>query len=355
MKERLTKRLNRIKAPAMSLIYRKIAGMDEFKGRFNAEKGFSRTVLGRLKRTAVITSAGASTRIEGSKLSDNQVKEVLRDIKISKLIDRDSQEVAGYADVINTVFDSYEHIKVSENQVLGLHKMLLNYSKKDAHHKGKYKNSSNSVVARDGNGKESIIFNPTEPFLTPIEMKELFEWLKEAEEKDLFHPLLLIANFVLEFLSIHPFQDGNGRLSRALTTLLILKYGYSYAQYSSVEKIIEDNKSAYYISLRESQKNRKKNNEDITPWLVFFFDILSKQVEVIKKLVSNSTNEDLLSENQTRVLGLFDAHAKVTNKIVVDITGIGRETATQVLNRLLELNFIRRTGSGRSTAYEKVK
>jgi len=134
----------------------------------------------------------------------------------------------------------------------------------------------------------------------------------------------------------------------------MLKYGYSYAQYSSVEKIIEDNKSAYYISLRESQKNRKKNNEDITPWLVFFFDVLLKQVELIKILVSNSTNEDLLSENQTQVLRLFDIHAKVTNKIVVDITGIGRETATQVLNRLLELNFIRRIGSGRSTAYEKV-
>jgi Fic family protein len=354
LKDRLSSRILNIKGNDSASIYSKIAAIDEFKGWFKAGLSLSPQILGRLKRFTLITSTGASTRIEGSKMTDKEVEELLKNIRINRLKDRDSQEVAGYAELMKVIFDDYKNIKFSENQILHLHKILLKYSEKDEMHKGRYKTNSNKVVARDMEGNETEVFNPSEPYITPIEMRDLIEWTRANLEKKLIHPLLTIANFILEFLSIHPFKDGNGRLSRTLTNLLMLQSGYSFVLYASMEKIVEDNKAEYYMALRKSQKDIKSESADVTPWIVFFLETLFKQTELVKKYTEKEASNDMLSENQLNAMRLFDKYEEITNKIMVNELNLGRDTAKQILNRLIKLKLIKRTGRARNIKYFKV-
>ena len=351
MSNRLTSRLQNLTNNDLSSILTKITQVDEFKGWWKGAGKLNPQALGRLKKSIVVTSAGASTRIEGSHLSDKDVEKLLKGLKVSKLKDRDSQEVAGYADVISLIFDSYNNISFSEGVILQFHKMMLKYSEKDKNLCGKYKSTPNKVVAFDKEGNQNTIFNTTEPHLTPFEMKELIELTNTALKNSEFHPIITIANFILEFLAIHPFHDGNGRLSRVLTNLLLAKSGYTYMPYASLEKIIEDHKVEYYLALRSSQKNIKQKNNDVSKWLHFFVDVMLRQVEVLRTLVENKSDEDLLSENQKKVLGLFDKYDEITNKILNEKLKIPQATAKQILNRLLELKLIKRVGAGRSVRY----
>jgi len=332
----------------------KIAGIDEFKGMFMQGINLSPQILNRMKKSTIITSTGASTRIEGSTMSDKGVEKLLNNIQVQKLKDRDSQEVAGYAELMKIIFASYEDIVFSENTIFNLHNILLKYSDKDEHHKGRYKTSSNKVVARDGDGNESIVFNPTEPFLTPIEMKELVEWIITNINGKEYHPLLVIANFVLEFLSIHPFKDGNGRLSRALTNLLLLQKGYKYVMYESHEKLIEDSKIQYYLALRKSQERIKAEDNDITPWVEYFFGILHKQAQNVKKIMDSNPAESLLSSNQEKAMKLFEKYEEITTMLAVKELKIARPTAKQILSRLVELKFVEKSGKSRGTKYRKI-
>jgi len=355
MESNLTRRLNAISGSNAARIYGKIAKIDEFKGWFKADPGFGPQMLGNLKQSTIVSSVGSSTRIEGSKMSDDQVKKLLSGLKVSRLKDRDSQEVAGYAELIETIFENYKEIQITENRILGFHDILLKFSEKDKRHKGRYKFLSNAVVAKDNQGNESVIFNPTEPYLAQKETRELIDWAVKAYADGIFHPLLIAANFNLEFLSIHPFQDGNGRLSRAILNLMLLKSGYSYARYASLEKIIEDNKAAYYLALRKSQKNRGKKSENIIPWFDFIFDVLLKQAETVKETAQGANPIFLISDNHRAILGLFEKYEAITNKIVVSKLKMNRETAGQSLARLVKLKLIKKTGSGRATAYVKME
>lgn len=351
MNKRLTLRLQKLSNKELSSILTKISKIDEFKGWWKGVGKLNPQALGRLKKSIVVTSAGASTRIEGSQLSDKDVEKLLKGLKVNKLKDRDSQEVAGYADVLSLVFDSYESISFSEGVILQFHKMMLKYSEKDINKCGKYKSTPNKVVAFDKDGKQNILFNTTEPHLTPFEMKELIEWANFNLKKSELHPIIVVANFILEFLAIHPFHDGNGRLSRILTNLMLAKSGYIYMPYTSLEKIIEDNKIDYYLALRSSQKNIKKNNNDVSKWLHFFVDVMLSQIEILKKLVENKSTDDLLSENQKKVLSLFDKYEEISNKFISEKFKIPTVTVKQIFNRLIELKLITRIGAGRSTRY----
>jgi len=351
MNKLLTLRIQKLSNKELSSIFSKIAKVDEFKGWWKGANKLNPQALGRLKKSIVVTSAGASTRIEGSQLSDKDVEKLLKGLRVSKLKDRDSQEVAGYAEVLSLVFNSYENISFSEGVILTFHKMMLKYSEKDKNQCGKYKASPNKVVAFDKDGKQNILFNTTEPHLTPFEMKELIEWTNFNLKNEEFHPIIIIANFILEFLAIHPFHDGNGRLSRVLTNLMLAKSGYVYMPYTSLEKIIEDNKVEYYLALRSSQKNIKKNNNDVSKWLHFFIDTMLSQIEILKKLVENKSSHDLLSENQKKILGLFENNEEVSNKFINAKFKIPKVTIKQILNRLIELKLIKRIGVGRSTRY----
>jgi Fic family protein len=348
---KFSKRLNSIPAEIIS----KIAKIDELKGSWVAGAQLSPQALGRLKRSVLITSTGASTRIEGVRLSDEDIEKVMRGINIQKFADRDKQEVKGYYELLENIFNSWRGLKFNESSIKHFHKELLKYSDKDQGHLGDYKFGENKVVAYDSAGNEvGIIFSPTSPHLTPKEMMELVESTNFLLAEKKYHPLLIIANFLVEFLAIHPFQDGNGRISRVLTNLLLLQNGYLYVPYVSHEKLVEDNKTEYYFALRRSQKTFHTKNENIAPWLDFFFTILLKQSQSAIELLSKENIEKLLSEKQLAVWKFFENVEVTGTGAIVKGTNIPRPTVKQALEILLKLKKIERIGQGRGARYKKV-
>ena len=352
--QKFTKRLS-FSPEVTHKIYALLSQLDELKGQWKMGANLSPQILGILKRSVIVTSSGASTRIEGARLTDEQVAKLLKGLKIQKIITRDEQEVAGYAELLTNVFDSYKKLKLSESTVKHFHSELLKYSEKDTRHRGGYKFGSNRVEARDTKGNlVGILFDPTPPHLVNKEMNELLETTLELLNKKEIHPLLIIGNFIFEFLSIHPFQDGNGRTSRVLTNLLLLKNGYEYMPYVSHEKIVEDNKNEYYLALNKSQKTWKTRKEDISPWLLFFLDILLKQTQLAIALLSKESVENLLSEKQLAVWNYLNEHEVVTPKNLRDDLKIVEPTVIQILNKFLEMKKIERIGRGRATRYRKI-
>ncbi|PIR03186.1 MAG: cell filamentation protein Fic [Candidatus Magasanikbacteria bacterium CG11_big_fil_rev_8_21_14_0_20_43_7] len=348
---KFTKRLDNIHAEIIS----KIAKIDELKGSWITGAQLSPQALGRLKRSVLITSTGASTRIEGVQLSDEEIEKVMRGIHIQKFADRDTQEVKGYYELLENIFNSWESLKCNESSIKHFHKELLKYSDKDQGHLGDYKFCENKVVAYDNKGKEvGIIFHPTSPHLTSKEMMELVESTNFLLTEKKYHPLLIVANFLVEFLAIHPFQDGNGRISRVLTNLLLLQSGYVYMPYVSHEKFVENNKTDYYLALRHSQKTFNKKGENITSWLDFFLTILLKQSQLAIELLSKENIEKLLSEKQLAVWKFLQHIEIVGTGEIATSTNIPRPTVKQALDVLLKLKKIERIGQGRSTRYKKV-
>ena len=235
-------------------LVRMIGALDEFKGRWEALGDLAPERLNALRKIATVESVGSSTRIEGVTLTDDEVAKLLSGLDPTSFRSRDDQDVAGYAELMKLIFESWGDLPLTENHILQLHSILLRYTDKDERHRGKYKTLPNSVEAFDENGRSlGVIFEPATPFETPRLMDELVAWTQEALESARYHPLLVIAVFIVRFLAIHPFQDGNGRLSRALTTLLLLRAGYGYVPYSSLERVVEENKNAYYLALRRAQ------------------------------------------------------------------------------------------------------
>ncbi len=336
-------------------IYRLLAQIENLKGQWKAGLNLSPQILTRLKRSVIVTSTGASTRIEGARLSDEEVEKLLNGLKIQKLKTRDEQEVAGYAELLVNIFESYQDISLSENTIKHLHNQLLKYSEKDQRHRGSYKFGSNRVEAKDASGKVlGILFDPTPPALVQKEMLELVDWTNNEFDKKDIHPLLLIANFIFEFLSIHPFQDGNGRASRILTNLLLLKNDYSFAPYVSHEKLIEDHKNEYYLALNKSQKKWKTANENSVPWMMFFLNMLLRQTDLAVGLMDKESIDHLLSEKQLAVWTYIQNHKMVTPKELRETLKLPVPTIQQILRKLLTLKKIERLGEGRASRYSVV-
>lgn len=336
-------------------ILQKITQIDEFRGLWKGSLRLSPQTLGRLKRSVLITSTGASTRIEGSRMSDEEVARLIQGLRSTPPKGRDAQEVAGYADLLGRIFDHWQTLKITEGQILHFHKILLNFSEKDKAHKGAYKTTDNKVVMRKEDGTEVVIFEPTKPFLTKKEMDDVIYWLREEMERKETHSLILIANFIFEFLAIHPFTDGNGRLSRALTILLLLKTGYTYVPYVSLDEIIEEKKIEYYLALRRTQSKHKTKKEDITEWLNFLLDALLEQVKRAQAIMEEDQPEKLLSEKQLSVYQLFRTETlsvSEISKLLKDT--IPMATLKQALPRLVTLKLIEKIGSGRGTRYRKL-
>jgi Fic family protein len=335
-----------------SEIWSKITQIDQLKGQWISGAQLSPQTLGRLKRSVLITSSGSSTRIEGSRLSDEDVEKLMKGINIQKFTDRDKQEVRGYFELLENIFNSWKNLKFSENSIKHFHKELLKYGDKDIVHRGEYKKTENKVEMIDEAGKSvGILFDTTPAYLTPKEMQELVEWTQEKIQENKYHPLLLIANFIVEFLNIHPFTDGNGRLSRILTNLLLLQSGYLYMPYISHEKLIEDNKPDYYMALRKSQKTFKKEGEDIIFWLDFFLMIILKQSEMAIQLLSKESIENILSIKQLAVWQYMQTAKEASPIEIMNKVKIARPTINQALNKLLKLKKIERIGDGRATRY----
>ena len=350
-KSKLGKRIQNIP----SEIWLKINQIETFNGQWISGAKLDPQVLGRLKRSVLITSTGASTRIEGSKLSDEDIEKMMRGLSVQKFTNRDVQEVKGYYELLNNVFDSWRHIKFNESTIKHFLKELLKYVEKDEKHRGEYKKQENKVHMINEVGESvGVLFDTTPAYLTPKEMQELTEWTIDALENKKYHPLLTIGNFLVEFLNIHPFVDGNGRISRVLTNLLLLKNGYEYMPYVSHEKLVEDNKPEYYIALRRSQKTIKKENEDITPWLNFFLDIFLEQSKRAVELLSKENIEKLLSPKQLAVWKYLITVQEATPAEISEHAKVARPTINQALDKLLRLKKIERIGLGRTTRYKKI-
>lgn len=331
-----------------------IARIDEFKGAWRAFGTLAQERLSALRRVATIESIGSSTRIEGSKLTDREVERLLSNLEIKSFATRDEQEVAGYADLMQLVFESWQDIPFNENHIKQLHQTLLRHSDKDERHRGHYKTHPNHVAAFDENGKEiGIVFETASPFDTPRLMHELVAWVEEQRTAAALHPLLVTALAVIVFLEIHPFEDGNGRLSRALTTLLLLQAGYAYVPYSSLESVVEQSKEAYYVALRQTQVTIRTDAPDWQPWLTFFLRSLAEQVRRLEKKVER---EKLvlaaLPELSLAIVEFAREHGRVTIGEAFRLTQASRNTLKMHFRSLVERGTLNKHGNGRGVWYE---
>lgn len=330
-----------------------IAEIDEFKGAWKALGSLAPERLLALRWVATIESIGSSTRIEGSKLSDSAVEKLLANLSIRSFATRDEQEVAGYAETMEQIFQSWEHIPLTENYIRQLHRDVLRHSDKDERHRGNYKTSPNNVAAFDENGQQiGIVFETAAPFDTPRLMRDLVEWTNAALETKKLHPLLVMGVFAVTFLAIHPFQDGNGRLSRILTTLLLLRCGYSYTPYSSLESVIENSKEGYYLALRQTQTTIRTENPNWQPWILFFLRALHQQMKRLeKKLEKEHLLLAALPEISLRILEHAREHGRVTLKEMVILTGTSRNTLKEHFRKLVQNRHLVMQGQGRGVWY----
>ena len=330
-----------------------LSEIDEFKGAWRSLGTIAPERLNALRRVATIESIGSSTRIEGSKLTDREVERLLGNLEIKRFSTRDEQEVAGYAEVMETVFRAWSDIPITENYIKQLHRDLLRFSDKDERHRGEYKTLRNDVGAFDADGKMiGIVFETATPFDTPQEMTELVAWLNQARELRRLHPLLIVAVFIVVFLAIHPFQDGNGRLSRVLTTLLLLQAGYAYVPYSSLESVIENSKEGYYLGLRQTQTTIRTEAPNWHPWLLFFMRALQQQKRRLAVKVEREKNAlAALPELAVRILDYVRDQGRVTTRDMVREFGASPNTLKVTFTSLVEKGLLKRHGAGRSTWY----
>lgn len=334
-------------------IIQKIGQIDQFKGEWKNIDQEDNKYLKELRKIATIQSIGSSTRIEGSSLSDAEIASLIKNMKVNKLQTRDEQEVAGYYDTLDTILSSYEHIDISISNIHSLHNLLLKYSGKDTRHRGQFKELTNQVVATYPDGTARVIFKTTEPYLVSKEMDDLVKWTNESLASKAIHPLMVIGTFVYEFLSIHPYQDGNGRLSRLLTNLLLLNADYKFVQYVSLEHIVEGKKADYYQALMEGQKDRYSASERIDRWLLFFFDCLLALINKLeRKVVDFKQLGGYLNDRQRDVLTYIQNHQPVKiGDISKNLSQYSIASLRKDLQYLVKELAIEKLGESKGTIY----
>jgi len=345
---------------------RLVSGIDEFKGEWQAQGNLNPERLNSLRRVATIESVGSSTRIEGARLNDVEVEMLLGNLQTESFQSRDEQEVAGYAYVMETVQSTWQDLEISENILLQLHRDLLRYSSKDERHRGGWKTLPNHVAAFDADGnKVGIVFETATPFETPDLTRKLLDWLRLETSDPILHPLIRIAVFKVAFLAIHPFQDGNGRLSRVLTNLLLLRAKYAHASFSSLESVIEHNKEAYYLALRRTQTSFRTETADWEPWIQFFLRAMKQQVERLQERLPTK-NE---SEQTEPIISLPDNLSPLAGKLyellrqrrtlsvaeASDALGANRNTLKGKFAELVKGGYAELRGKGRGAHYLAAK
>ena len=355
--------LNRILTDIMSLVINnlhldlgmkivsELSKIDRFDASWSSIEKREAAILMQLKSIATVKSVGASTRMEGSKMTDDEVSVLIENINISSFEERDQQEVVGYFETFDTIAENFTSISITESQIKRLHNILMKHSIKDAWYKGEYKQVTNAVEANLPDGTKQTIFRTTEPGLqTQDAMIRLIEWYNSDEET---LPIVKDALFVYEFLSIHPFQDGNGRLSRLLASLLLLKNGYTWIQYVSFEHEIENRKSAYYKVLMDTQKNRP--GENITKWLSFFIGcLINIQNNLLLKLEENKKASKSLTQREERINFYIQNHAGCGSGNIAIKLNIPLPTVKKTLIELLNKKVITKEGVGKATGYYSI-
>ncbi len=337
-------------------LYARIAEIDAIKNTFRLTNKLLPQTVERLTQSVIVTSTGASNRIEGNRLTDDEVEALYKNMRIKSFKTRDEQEVAGYLEMLARVFEYHEDIPITESHFLQLHKDMLAYSKKDEGHKGQYKFGPNRVEAKDQSGDiVGVIFEPTLPHLTQKEIRELIDWYNWADTENFKHPLIRIANFVFEYLAIHPFQDGNGRTSRLITNLMLLQHGYSFARIVSHERLVEENKAEYYLALNQTQKTWKTDQEELSPWLLFIFDIFHRQAIEAQRILEMDQFEYLLSEKQLLLWQWAGTQTEFSRKDAIAALGFPARTIEDIIKKIFGMKKLERLGRGRATRYRVVK
>ena len=327
--------------------------IDTYKGSWKVKESQQGQYLMELRKIATIESTGSSTRIEGASLTDEKVEKLLLSVRITHFESRDEEEVLGYYDALEVILNNYADIEISERYIHQLHGILLKHSDKDQPNKGNYKQSSNKVVANYPDGTQRTLFDPTAPHLTPMEMQQLIGWLNERIAKKDMHPLVCIAGFVYEFLSIHPYKDGNGRLSRLLTTLLMMKQGYEFIQYVSFENVIESSKEEYYRVLMDGQQDRYKDNERISAWVLYFMQCLITLTQRLDaKYETYSKLKTALNKRQQQVMDFIRDNEPVqVGDIEKALIEYSRNTLKKDLIYLVKERLLLKTGDRKGTRY----
>ena len=351
--ERMAAAINTSTLKLTNEILSLISEIVEFKGAWRAIGRIAPERLTRLRRVATIESIGSSTRIEGAKLTDREVEKLLSNIETKSFASRDEREVAGYADAMQTIFSNWQAIDLTENHIKQLHRDLLEYSSKDERHRGKYKTLSNHLEAFGADGESlGVVFETALPFETPRLMTELVDWTKASLSDREIHPLLVIALFVVVFLKIHPFQDGNGRLSRILTTLLLLRAGYGYVPYGSLESVIEWTRESYYLALRQTQETIRTSRPDWQPWSLYFLKALKQHKDRLEgKIERERLILGELPELSVQILELSREHGRITVGDAAKATGSSRNTVKDHIRALAKNGHLERHGAGRGTWY----
>lgn len=330
-----------------------IAEVEEFKGRWQAFGSLAPDRLSTLRRIATIESVGSSTRIEGARLSDDEIDRLLSGLEVRSFRSRDEQEVAGYAAVMELLFESWRDMALTENHIKQLHGTLLKFSTKDERHRGHYKTLPNHIEAFDENGKSlGVNFETATPFDTPRLMQELVRFTNRALKADHYHPLLIIAAFVVRFLAVHPFQDGNGRLARVLTTWLLLRAGYDYVPYSSLERVVEENKDEYYRALRRAQATLDKDESQLGDWIRFFLRCLVEQKNVLVRKIDRERLMASLSFLDEQLIQLARERGRLTLANAEVLTKANRNTLKLHFRQLVQVGRLRLLGKGRASWYE---
>ncbi len=336
-------------------LLRMVGEIDEFKGAWKAFGNLAPDRLATMRHVTTVESVGASTRIEGAKLTDREIDILLSNLDLGSFRTRDEQEVAGYAEATKLVFDSWRDIPVDENHIKQLHGTLLKHSPRDERHRGEYKKLPNNVEAFDQHGRSvGVIFETATPFDTPRLMEELVRWTVRELSGTKHHPLLVIAAFVVRFLAIHPFHDGNGRLARVLTNLVLLRSGYTYVPYSSLERVVEENREQYYRALRSAQGTLDKDESHLADWIRFFLLCLLEQKNSLGEKVKNERLMTSLSAIDEQLLQIARQHGRVTLTSALALTKANRNTLKLHLRQLVQAGHLRLLGRGRSSWYEMV-
>jgi len=334
-------------------ILKLISFIDTFKGKWNILEQKENRYLQELRKIATIESIGSSTRIEGVKLTNKEIENIINNLNINNLKTRDEQEVVGYWETLDTIIDNFTDMRISENYIKQLHSILLKYSDKDEKHKGSYKQLTNKVVATYPDGGQRVIFKTTEPHLVDKEMSELIDWTNSNFKNQEIHPLIIIATFIYEFLSIHPFQDGNGRLSRLLTTLLLLQQEYMFVQYVSFENVIETKKKEYYKALMDGQKDRNTDKEIIDNWIVYFLDCIQILIQRLEsKYQIYKDTKVYLNERQKQIKEIIIKNQPLKiSDLMKHLENYSKNTIKKDLEYLRNEGVVETIGRNKGTLY----
>ena len=305
-------------------------------------------VLDKLVEIAKIQSIEDSNKIEGIVTTADRIIELMN--KKTTPRNRDEEEIMGYRDVLNTIHESYEYIPINSNYILQFHRDLFRHSEKGIG--GRYKTTQNSIIERDNDGNIYERFKPLSPYETPDAIDKICDELNIALDKKDVDSLLLIPVFIHDFLCIHPFSDGNGRMSRLLTTLLLYKQGYVIGKYISLESKIEQNKDSYYAALEQSGIGWHENKDNPVPFIKYILRIiLSAYIdfeERVDYLDEKIPTIDLVRNAVDRSIGKF------TKRDMMELVpGVGKATIENMLKQLTEEGYIQRHGQGRATFYVK--